>query len=267
MAVYSNLILDSVLVGDTINLLKFHGGRVAASVVADEVFGVRSADEDFARQLVADMTAEDPRLRFNPDQTVELVLPNFDNQKLSETEFVVFDTETTGSKPPFARMTEIGCYKVKNGEIVGEFESLVNPHTVIPMNIVALTGITNEMAQDAPNFFEIMPELLRFIGDSVLVAHNAGFDMRFLDYEIGRVVPHRKLINPNLCTVRLSRKLLPNIKNHRLHTIAEYYGITIRNRHRAAGDALATAQIFVEFLKQLDKKGVRSIAALKHARG
>ena len=97
------------------------------------------------------------------------------------------------------------------------------------------------MAQEAPNFFEIMPELLSFIGDSILVAHNAGFDMRFLNYEIGRVVPRRKLINPNFCTVRLSRKLLPNIKNHRLHTIAEHYNITIHNRHRAFGDALATA--------------------------
>ena len=161
-------------------------------------------------------------------------------------------------------MTEIGCYKVKNNEIVGEFESLVNPHTVIPMNIVALTGITNEMAQDAPNFFEIMPKLLEFIGGSVLVAHNAGFDMRFLEYEIGRVVPHRKLINPNLCTVRLSRKLLTNIKNHRLHTIAEYYSIPIYNRHRAAGDALATAHIFIEFLKKLDDKGVQNFRQLKH---
>lgn len=263
MTAYSNLISDSVLVGDTINLLKHHGGKLAASVVADEVFGVRAADEDFAVALVRDMTAEDSRLRFNEDKSIELVAPDFDKRKLSEAEFVVFDTETTGAKPPFARMTEIGCYKVRNYEIIGEFKSLVNPHTIIPINIVALTGITNEMAQEAPNFFEIMPELLAFIGDSILVAHNAGFDMRFLNYEIGRVVPRRKLINPNLCTVRLSRKLLPNVKNHRLHTIAEHFGITIHNRHRAFGDALATAQIFVEFLKMFGKKGLTDVASLR----
>ena len=263
MAFYSNLISNSILIGDTINLLKFHGGALSASIVADEVLGVSKIDARFAASLIADLIAEDPRLQLRADSTVELVVPNFETRKLNETEFVVFDTETTGTKPPYARMTEIGAYRIKNGEIVDEYQTLLNPQKAIPPFIVSLTGITNEMARRAPLFAEVAPDLLEFLGDSVLVAHNAPFDMSFLNHEIGRVYSERKLINQHLCTVRLARKLLPDLKNHRLHTVAEHFSIPIYNRHRAAGDALATAQIFVHFLKHLKEKGVHDMAALK----
>ena len=263
MAFYSNLISNSILIGDTINLLKFHGGALSATVVADEVLGVSKIDNGFAVSLIADLIAEDPRLLLRSDSIVELIAPDFEARKLNETEFVVFDTETTGTKPPFARMTEIGAYRIKNGRIVDEFQTLLNPERGIPPFIVSLTGITNEMVKRAPLFAEIAPDLLRFLGDSILVAHNAPFDMAFLNHEIGRVYEERKLINPHLCTVRLARKLLPDLKNHRLHTVAEHFSIPIYNRHRAAGDALATAQIFVHFLEQLHEKGVHDLAALK----
>ena len=263
MAFYSNLISNSILIGDTINLLKFHGGALSASVVADEVLGVSKIDNGFAVSLVADLIAGDPRLLLRSDSIVELVAPDFEARKLNETEFVVFDTETTGTKPPFARITEIGAYRIKNGQIVDEFQTLLNPEKAIPPFIVSLTGITNEMVRRAPLFAKIAPDLLRFLGDSILVAHNAPFDMAFLNHEIGRVYRERKLINAHLCTVRLARKLLPDLKNHRLHTVAEHFSIPIYNRHRAAGDALATAQIFVHFLEQLNEKGVHDLAALK----
>lgn len=263
MAFYSNLISDSVLIGDTINLLKFHGGALAATVVADEVLGVSKINEKFAVSLIADLIEQDPRLMLREDSIVQLVAPNFEARKLHETEFVVFDTETTGTKPPFARMTEIGAYRIKNGEIVDEFQTLLNPEKVIPPFIISLTGITNEMVKRAPLFSEVAPQLLEFLGDSILVAHNAPFDITFLNHEIGRVYEDRKLINAHLCTVRLSRKLLPDLKNHRLHTVAEHFSIPIYNRHRAAGDALATAQIFVRFLKSLRERGISDLASIK----
>lgn len=266
MAFYSNLISDSVLIGDTINLLKFHGGALAATVVADEVLGVSKIGEEFAVSLIADLIEQDPRLMLRENSIVELVAPNFERRKLHETEFVVFDTETTGAKPPFARMTEIGAYRIKNGEIIDEFQTLLNPQKAIPPFIISLTGITNEMVKRAPLFSEIAPQLLQFLGDSILVAHNAPFDIAFLNHEIGRVYPDRKLINAHLCTVRLSRKLLPNLKNHRLHTVAEHFSIPIYNRHRAAGDALATAEIFVQFLKSLRDRGIFDLAAIKQLR-
>ena len=262
MAFHSNLISDSILVGEAVRLLKSNGGKLAAEEIANILLDSKRVESQFALLFVKDLIADDPRFRIREDSTVELVLPNFEARKLNECEFVVFDTETTGTKAGWARMTEIGAYRVCGGKITEEFQTLVNPERAIPAYITQLTGITNEMVRRAPKFSEIAPDLLKFLGDSILVAHNAPFDMAFLNYEIGRVYNERKLINANLCTVRLARKLLPALKNHRLHTIAEHFSIPIFNRHRAAGDALATAQIFIRFLEKLNEKGVADIAAL-----
>lgn len=263
MRVHSNLISDSNLVNQTIELLKENGGSLAATDVANHVLQIPTLDEDLAAMLVGDLTMSDPRLSLNENNRVELVLPNFDSRRLCDIDYVVFDTETTGAKLLTSRMTEIGAYRVRNGKIVAEYETLINPEIEIPPFISALTGITNQMVARAPRFCDIASDLLDFIGDSVLVAHNAQFDMRFLNFEIGRVFSGYKLHNPNLCTVRLSRKLLPDLENHRLHTVARHYSITIQNRHRAGGDALATAHIFINLLSQLETLGVKDLAMAK----
>lgn len=263
MATYSNLISDSILVGEAVTRLKFHGNRLHVEELANDLLDSQRVDARFAALFIKDLLADDPRFLFHNDLTIELVLPDFETKKLNDCQFVVFDTETTGAKAGQARMTEIGAYRICNGEITDEFQSLVNPEKTIPYFITQLTGISDEMVSRAPLFAEIAPELLDFIGDSVLVAHNAQFDMSFLNYEISNVYAERKLINHNLCTVRLSRKLLPNLSNHKLHTVAEHFAIPIYNRHRAAGDALATAQIFVHFLKKLHEKGIPNLAGLK----
>src|SRR3982751_3021044 len=133
----------------------------------------------------------------------------------------------------------------------------------IPSFITALTGISDDMVKDAPLFSEVICDFLDFIGDAVLVAHNAPFDMRFLNYEIGRIYEDYRVANPCLCTVQLSRKLLPQIQNHKLKTLAEHYAVSLVNHHRAAADAHATAQIFVNLLSALDGGGVRDIASVK----
>jgi DNA polymerase III epsilon subunit family exonuclease len=263
MPVHQNLISDSDLVQDLIEFLKANGGRLPASAVADRILLTPTLNDEFAALLVADLVAFDSRVRVHPGGTVELNLPDFDCLKLVETEYIVFDTETTGAKPPFSRMTEIGCYKVRNGKIVGEFETLVNPQTPIPPFIAALTGISNEMVARAPLFSDIAAELLNFIGNAVLVAHNAAFDVKFLNSEISRTFAGYKVANAHLCTVRLSRKLLPDLANHRLHTVAQHFSIPIFNRHRAAGDALATAKIFVNLLEDLAKRGVADIGSAR----
>jgi DNA polymerase III epsilon subunit family exonuclease len=263
-AAHQNLILDSDLIQDLIEFLKANGGRLPASAVADQILLMPTLNEEFAALLVSDLIAFDSRVLIKENHTLELNLPNHDNIKLAETEFIVFDTETTGAKPPYSRMTEIGCYKVRNGEIVDEFETLLNPQTPIPPFISDLTGITDRMVARAPLFSEIAADLLQFIGDAVLVAHNAAFDVKFLNAEIHRVYSGCKVANANLCTVRLSRKLLPDLTNHRLHTVAEYFSIPIYNRHRAAGDALATAKIFVNLLEDLNRRGVADIGAARN---
>jgi DNA polymerase III epsilon subunit family exonuclease len=223
---------------------------------------IRQPEAGLARMLVSDLAESDPRLQLNED-TLELVASDAEARRLCETDYVVFDLETTGAKTPPCRITEIGAYRISRGRIVGEFETLVNPETSIPPFITELTGITNGMVRNAPRFREIASDFLQFIGDAVLVAHNAHFDMRFLNHEISRIHKGYRVANPTLCTVQLSRKLLPHIDNHRLHTVAEYYSIRIENRHRAGDDAHATAKIFVELLSHLEYLGVRDLAEAK----
>ena len=262
MTPYPNLISDSLLINETIQLLQSFGGRASVMEVVDTVMKISRPQADFAKLLVSDLVGNDPRLQLNED-TLELTAVNRDARELFETDFVVFDLETTGAKTPPCRVTEIGAYRIRRGKIVGEFETLVNPETLIPPFIADLTGITNSMVRRAPKFREVAADFLDFIGDAVLVAHNAHFDMRFLNHEIGRIYDGCRVANPSLCTVHLSRKLLPHIENHRLHTVAGYYSINIENRHRAAGDAHATAKIFVNLLSHLENLGVRDLETAK----
>jgi len=262
MPPYPNLISNSLLISETIQLLQSFGGRASAVKVVDYVMKISAPEPNLARLLVSDLVKTDPRLYLNND-ILELVENNSGRRNLSDTEFVVFDLETTGAKSPPCRVTEIGAYRVNNGKITEEFQTLVNPETPIPPFISQLTGISNQMVRAAPKFREVANDFLDFIGDSVLVAHNAHFDMRFLNHEIGRVYADYRVANPSLCTVRLSRRLIPNVENHRLNTLADYYSVALINHHRASDDAHATAHIFINLLEQLQNHGVTDLAAAK----
>jgi DNA polymerase III epsilon subunit family exonuclease len=254
------------LVNDTIALLQSAPGPVTAVQIVDSVLKISRPEPQFARLLVSDLIENDPRLKFTDDYLVELAPYDPNTRILKETDFVVFDLETTGAKCPPCRVTEIGAFRISGGKIVAEYQTLINPNMPIPAFITDLTGISDDMVKNAPEFEEIAEEFLNFVDDAVLVAHNSQFDIRFINHEIGRVFDGYRLGNPNLCTVQLARKLLPNIENHRLHTVADYYSITIENRHRAADDAHATAKVFVHFLEMMDDLGVldlRSAARLK----
>lgn len=262
MTPYPNLISESLLINETVSLLRSFGGQASVVSVVDFVMKIRKPEPLLARLLVEDLIESDPRLRLNGDM-VELADDGFANRELALTEFVVFDLETTGAKIPPCRIIEIGAFRVRNGEVTEEFQTLIDPGTPIPEFITNLTGITGEMVFDAPKFADIAHDLLSFIGDSVLVAHNSGFDMRFLNYEIGRVFGGYRVANPCLCTVQLSRKLLPDIVNHKLKTVAEHYSIDLVNHHRASADAYATAHIFVNLLAKLSDRGVNDLAAVR----
>lgn len=259
---YPNLISESLLITETIEFLQSFGGRASAVKIVDYVMKIPAPAPDLARLLVSDLIEIDPRLQLNEDM-VELIENSFESRSLTETEFVVFDLETTGAKTPPCRITEIGAYRIKGGVITEEFQTLINPETIIPPFISVLTGITDRMVRNAPKFCDVAEDFLNFIGNSVLVAHNAHFDIRFLNYEIDRIYQGYRVANPHLCTVQLSRRLLPNIANHRLQTVADYYSIAIKNRHRAADDAFATAKIFVNLLAQMQNLGVSSLAAAR----
>lgn len=262
MTTHKNLISESVLIADTVKLLRSFGGTVSAVSVVDFVLKIRRPTPELARSLVADLVERDPRLRLVDDK-VELIEEADDLRELAETEFVVFDLETTGAKAPPCRVTEIGAYRVKGGEVLDRFHSLVDPEMPIPPFITQLTGISDEMVAHAPKFAEIVDDWLSFIGDSVLVAHNSGFDMRFLNHEIDRIFPDHRIANPCLCTVQLSRKLVSETQNHKLKTMADFYSIDLRDHHRASADAYATAHIFINLLTRLYEKGVRDMASVR----
>ena len=146
---------------------------------------------------------------------------------------------------------------------MGEFHTLVNPEVPIPPFITSLTGISDDMVRDAPRFSEVVDDFLRFIGDSVLVAHNSPFDLGFLNHEISLVHDECRVGNPALCTVQLSRRLLPDIENHKLKTVASYYSVDLINHHRASDDARATAKIFINLLKMLNEQGINDLGAAR----
>ena len=262
MSAHVNLISDSLLVLETIDYLVSVGGAAPAASLVDYVMNISDASDEMACRLMEAIVSRDARLRLNGTQ-VELEEPDHDAIDLCETSFVVFDLETTGAKAPPCRITEIGAYKVENCELVGEFHTLVNPEVPIPPFITSLTGISDDMVRNAPRFGEVVDDFLRFIGDSVLVAHNSPFDLGFLNHEISMVHDECRVGNPALCTVQLSRRLLPHIENHKLKTVASYYSVDLINHHRASDDARATAKIFINLLKMLNEQGINDLGAAR----
>ena len=189
--------------------------------------------------------------------------------ELEALSYVVVDVETTGMNAFFGdRVTEIAAVVVRGGRIAEQFQTLVNPERPIPAMITALTHITPQMVRDAPRFREIATELLQFLQGHVFVAHNAEFDWRFVSAEVARAT-NRQLTGRRLCTVRLARRVLPQLRSRRLDSLAHFYDVTITDRHRAAGDALATAHILLRLLdaaRERDCRGWTDLEGLLAAR-
>jgi DNA polymerase III epsilon subunit family exonuclease len=158
---------------------------------------------------------------------------------------------------------ELGACYVRRGRIVAEFQTLVNPLTDIPPFISGLTGITGQMVAGAPTFDEVAADWLRFAGNAILVAHNAIFDVRFINHELSLVFPGRRMPNPHLCTVSLARRMLPDLKTFRLPALAEHFSVPHPVRHRAGNDARATAEVFLLLLGLLQQQGVNDVAGAR----
>jgi DNA polymerase-3 subunit epsilon len=169
---------------------------------------------------------------------------------LSSLSFVVVDVETTGGRAYAGdRITEFAAVTVRDGAIVDVFETLVNPERSIPPFISRLTNISWEMVRDKAPFRDVCDEVLRVLDGNVFVAHNAGFDWRFVSAEVARATG-RELTGRRLCTVRLARRLLPQLRRRSLDWVARHYAVEIEpgKRHRAAGDAVATAHCLLRLL-------------------
>ena len=168
--------------------------------------------------------------------------------------YAVVDVEATGGRLHGDRITEVAVVEVKNGTATTVFDTLINPQRAIPAWVSRLTNISWEMVEDAPTFSEIADQLLGVLDGRVFVAHNANFDWRFLSMEIERATG-RTLNGRRLCTVKLARKLLPGLRRRSLDYVAMHYGVEITRRHRAGGDALATARVFLRMMQEARREG------------
>ena len=189
------------------------------------------------------------------DDLTEIVV-NAKDQTL-DSSYVVFDIETTGFSEIEDRIIEIGAVKVENGEIVEKFSTFVNPEIPIPFEIINLTSITDEMVIEAPTIETVLPEFLNFCEGSVLVAHNAGFDVGFIKQKAKNLGLSAKFTY--LDTVALARVLLPTLAKYKLNIVAKALGISLENHHRAVDDAGATAEIFVKFIEMLKERELMTL--------
>ena len=172
------------------------------------------------------------------------------SKKLKDMTFVALDLETTGAFPIFDKIVEIGAASFTLDGVIEKFETLVNPHQLIPPNVEAIHTISNEMVQSAPHIDEVMPDLLKLIDGNILIIHNPSFDLSFINLAIAG--ENRK--PPKLYafdTVKLSRKILPDIENHKLSSVCDYFDIDL-NHHRAMSDTLGCMDSFVNLLSVVD---------------
>lgn len=184
---------------------------------------------------------------------------------LDDVEFVVVDLETTGTGAwRGERVTEVAAVRVHRGRVTPLFASLVNPGRPIPWPVTRLTGISDELVRDAPPFGQIAGELAFHLADRVFVAHNALFDWSFLEAEYARIASGniRRLVPARVCTVRLARRLLRHLPRRNLDAVCAHYGVDNAHRHRALGDAEATAHVLVALLRDADRAGIGSLEAL-----
>jgi DNA polymerase III subunit alpha, Gram-positive type len=180
---------------------------------------------------------------------------NSAHRKLADDTYVVFDVETTGLSAVYDTIIELAAVKIKNGEIIDRFESFANPHKPLSATIINLTSITDDMLQDAPEVEAVLKRFHRWTEDAIFVAHNASFDMGFLNAGYKKV-GLEKAANPVIDTLELGRLLYPELKNHRLNTLAKKLDVELTQHHRAIYDAEATGYIFLKMLRDAAEKEI-----------
>jgi DNA polymerase III epsilon subunit family exonuclease len=244
-----------------VELVEERRGPVYAEEAARRLFALRSAPVGLARNLLEEVVGEDSRLAWRGD-SVGLADPPGAELLLEAATFVVVDLETTGLTPRNARICEIGAVRVHELELGEEFETLVNPGVPIGPAITALTGLRDTQLRGQPTAAVAVRRFLQFAGDAVLVAHNARFDLAFLDRETERLTGAR-LAGPVVDTVGLARHLLAGrTRRAGLASLSHFFGTAARPCHRALPDAQATAEILLQLLGLAQERGARTVADL-----
>lgn len=180
---------------------------------------------------------------------------NSAHRTLKDETYVVFDVETTGLSAVYDTIIELAAVKVKEGTIIDRFESFANPYHALSATTIELTGITDDMVKDAPDIADVLKKFQAWIADDILVAHNAAFDMGFLNVGLQKL-GMEKAPNPVIDTLELGRFLYPELKNHRLNTLCKKFDINLTQHHRAIYDAEATGYLLIKMLKDCEEKAI-----------
>ncbi len=259
---------DGLLIREA--LIRLQGGPCETGDLAAEVLGIRGGPPQIAERLVTELLRRQSEVSRGADglwrlSTVRKAPADRSEQALGRLRYAVVDVETTGGiAGRGGRIIEIAIVHVDRGAIVDSFSSLVDAGVTVPPWITRLTGIRTEMIQGAPPFSEIVGEVRKRLGGRVFVAHSAGYDWGFVRAEMqraGAASPH----GPRLCTVHLARRLLPGLERRTLDAVTRYYGVEIHGRHRAQGDAVATAQVLTRMLADAERRGWTTWPALRRA--
>ena len=240
------------------------GGPAASLAIVRDVLGIAQANRHTADRIAAALLAPDPRFGRTADGRWTLATPPAAaSPVLEQCRWAVVDVETTGVRAFRGdRIMEIAVVGL-DGAVL--FHSLVNPGIPIPQFVAGLTGLDERAVRHAPPFDAIAEQLLEALEGAVFVAHNARFDWAFVSTEIERATG-LLLQGPRICTVRLARKLLPDLQRRNLDTVCYHFGIEIEGRHRATGDAVAAAKCLRKLLKLAAGNGAVCLADLENVR-
>jgi DNA polymerase III epsilon subunit family exonuclease len=231
--------------------------------IAHDVLGLRGAPDAVADRVVIALVGADPRVKRLSDGRWAISNATFASPKLSECVFAVVDVETTGlSAGNGDRIVEVAVVAATKTTIELVFESLVNPERPVGEFTSSITQITDEMVKDKPTFGEIADDLLAELAGRVFVAHNVSFDWGFVSREL-RAARDVTLDGPRLCTVDLTRRYVKGLKSRNLDSVTQYFGVEIDDRHRAAGDAIATARILQRLLDLAQDTGAETVNDLR----
>jgi DNA polymerase III epsilon subunit family exonuclease len=177
------------------------------------------------------------------------------------TEFVIFDVETTGLSPVDGdRIVEIAAVKVKGGQIVDKFYSLVNPQRLIPAQATQVNNITDDMVATAPAAADVLPQMIQFIGGACVTGHNVRFDLNFLCYELALIGRRLHDQTPAIDTLKMARELLPYLSNHKLAYLARSLGVVVDQTHRAMADVEITVAVFLRLMDMAGDKDLQNVS-------
>ncbi len=244
-------------------LLEHVGQPVAEDLLLEHLFGVTGVGQKNAvwQSLLRQVLKSSSLFEEAEPRLWSLVAWRYTQRSLDEIEFVVVDTETTGLRPGSHRVIEVAGVRIRGGEVLGSYQSLLNPGVRVPLSITRFTGISQEMVAAAPKSHEALPDFLSFVEGAIVVGHNVGFDIGFLSYEaqlLGWSFPI-----DGLDTIPLARRFLPGLKRFKLDSVASHLKIQVANRHRALGDARVTAAIFLKLLELASRQGILTLGQLR----